>query len=179
MKKIIAAAALAIASVNTANAAVFDFSYTTLSGITTQGKVTATDLGGFYSVDDVTGFRNGAAITGYDFFDATPQSFTFVNGQASNVDFSYYVGTDNYEIRFPTGNGIGTEFLPDSTGFYTSLTVGRFSLTPATAAVPEPATWALMIVGFAGIGFGMRRQRKVAVRVSYSGLAVPLAARQA
>lgn len=32
----------------------------------------------------------------------------------------------------------------------------------ATAAVPEPATWALMIVGFGSIGATMRRRRPVA-----------------
>lgn len=30
----------------------------------------------------------------------------------------------------------------------------------ATSAVPEPATWALMMIGFAGIGFGMRRRNR-------------------
>lgn len=29
-----------------------------------------------------------------------------------------------------------------------------------TAAVPEPATWALMMFGFAGIGLGMRRRKR-------------------
>ena len=173
MKKIVAAAVLAIASVSTAQAAVFDFSYTTINGINAQGKVTATDYLGFgnFSVDNVTGFRNGAAITGYDFFDPTLQSFTFLNGQASDVDFSYYVGADNYEITFPGGGSgnVGYEYLPDSTGLYTSLTVTKFSLTPAAAdAVPEPATWALMLVGFGGVGFAMRHRRKVAVRVSYA-----------
>ena len=28
------------------------------------------------------------------------------------------------------------------------------------AAVPEPATWALMILGFAGVGMAMRRRRR-------------------
>jgi len=32
----------------------------------------------------------------------------------------------------------------------------------ATAAVPEPATWAMMLFGFGAIGFQMRRQRKPA-----------------
>lgn len=30
----------------------------------------------------------------------------------------------------------------------------------AAAAVPEPGTWALMLVGFGGVGFSMRRSRK-------------------
>jgi hypothetical protein len=28
------------------------------------------------------------------------------------------------------------------------------------AAVPEPATWALMLIGFGGIGMAMRRRRR-------------------
>ena len=34
------------------------------------------------------------------------------------------------------------------------------NLYGATAAVPEPATWAMMLIGFGGIGFQMRRQRR-------------------
>jgi hypothetical protein len=30
----------------------------------------------------------------------------------------------------------------------------------STAAVPEPATWAMMLIGFGGVGFQMRRQRR-------------------
>ncbi|WP_422344872.1 PEPxxWA-CTERM sorting domain-containing protein [Parasphingorhabdus sp.] len=35
-------------------------------------------------------------------------------------------------------------------------------------AVPEPATWAFMILGFGAIGGAMRRQRKATVKVSYA-----------
>ncbi len=38
----------------------------------------------------------------------------------------------------------------------------------AVAAVPEPATWAFMILGFGAIGGAMRRQRKANVKVSYA-----------
>jgi hypothetical protein len=34
----------------------------------------------------------------------------------------------------------------------------------ATAGVPEPSTWALMLAGFAGVGLaGYRRSRKVSL----------------
>lgn len=46
----------------------------------------------------------------------------------------------------------------DNSGFIT------FNIT----AVPEPATWALMLVGFGMIGFGLRSRRKQAVRVTYA-----------
>jgi len=37
---------------------------------------------------------------------------------------------------------------------------GGFFYTPVTGAVPEPATWAMMLLGFGGIGAAMRRRRK-------------------
>jgi hypothetical protein len=50
-------------------------------------------------------------------------------------------------------NGIGT------TQFYDSHTDGSFST--AAGAVPEPSTWAMMLIGFAGIGYaGYRSARK-------------------
>jgi hypothetical protein len=37
------------------------------------------------------------------------------------------------------------------------------------AAVPEPATWGMMLVGFGGIGFAMRRARKTNKLAGFSG----------
>lgn len=43
----------------------------------------------------------------------------------------------------------------------------RISAGPlAAGAVPEPATWAMMLLGFGGIGFAMRRQRKPALQAA-------------
>ncbi len=36
----------------------------------------------------------------------------------------------------------------------------KFSLNPVTGAVPEPATWAMMIGGFGMVGGAMRRTRR-------------------
>ena len=36
------------------------------------------------------------------------------------------------------------------------------------AAVPEPATWALMIMGFGLMGAAMRRDRKVTARIRFA-----------
>ncbi len=41
---------------------------------------------------------------------------------------------------------------------------GTISVKPVTAAVPEPATWALMILGFGAVGYAIRRRPKVSVR---------------
>ena len=40
--------------------------------------------------------------------------------------------------------------------------------TISVSAVPEPATWAMMILGFGAIGFETRRRKKITVRVSYA-----------
>ena len=38
----------------------------------------------------------------------------------------------------------------------------------SVAAVPEPTTWMLMLIGMAGIGFSMRRKEKQTLRVRYA-----------
>lgn len=38
----------------------------------------------------------------------------------------------------------------------------------AVAAVPEPATWGLMIAGFGMVGFGLRRRAKISTAVTYA-----------
>lgn len=76
--------------------------------------------------------------------------------------------------------GVNVSFAPSTQIFHSSL-IGDFTLhlndvavsgttglaAPITgyiqAAVPEPATWAMMLVGFAGIGFAMRRRRTPAL----------------
>jgi len=46
---------------------------------------------------------------------------------------------------------------------------GCVSIKPAQAsAVPEPAAWALMLVGFGAVGSAMRRRQSHAVKVSYA-----------
>ena len=43
--------------------------------------------------------------------------------------------------------------------FYTLNQTGTVSATPITAAVPEPSTWAMLLLGFAGIGFLAYRRK--------------------
>ena len=74
-----------------------------------------------------------------------------------------------------TGDGgSGTVWLPQQVAFSASgvstLTFaatgtsdslgGYLDNVQLSTAVPEPATWAMMLVGFAGIGFQIRRERK-------------------
>jgi len=46
----------------------------------------------------------------------------------------------------------------------------RYNVTfaAATGAVPEPATWAMMLMGFGAVGFAMRRRQSVATRIRFA-----------
>jgi PEP-CTERM motif len=45
------------------------------------------------------------------------------------------------------------------TGLGTAGYGGNLSTTPVVAAIPEPATWAMTLIGFAGVGFMAYRRR--------------------
>lgn len=59
----------------------------------------------------------------------------------------------------------GFESIPFSLG--RSVTGGAV-IADATSAVPETATWSVMIVGMGAIGYALRRRRQVVTRVSYA-----------
>lgn len=71
--------------------------------------------------------------------------------------FSYALATNESSESGDMVSGIS--YLPQRTADLSSQPSGvyaRFSLTQS--AVPEPATWALMLLGFGGIGLAMRRK---------------------
>jgi PEP-CTERM motif len=103
-----------------------------------------------------------------------PDYFSLVNGSIQawmlhGVTPSYELVTPSYQLysfgNSPICPGCGNESVqsnfPSGTIYaYNSLELGLWSITP-TAAVPEPSTWAMMILGFAGVGFmAYRRSRK-------------------
>jgi hypothetical protein len=98
---------------------------------------------GFYFVP-TSAFPNFLDGTGSTFSTAAGQSVTFFD-QSSN---------DMFRVN-TMGNGIFS-------GFVTATS------SPVVAAVPEPSTWAMMILGFFGVGFMAyrRKQNGLAFRVA-------------
>ncbi|MEE4536906.1 MAG: PEPxxWA-CTERM sorting domain-containing protein [Erythrobacter sp.] len=83
---------------------------------------------------------------------------------APNASLLYFgvIDTANPFTGLRFGN---TAAGSDSFGF-DNLTIG--DVGQVTGAVPEPSTWALMLLGFFGIGAVMRRRKDVTTTVSYA-----------
>jgi PEP-CTERM motif len=45
-------------------------------------------------------------------------------------------------------------------GLYRAVDSGSLDLSSVTSSVPEPSTWAMMLLGFVGLGFAFRRARR-------------------
>lgn len=88
-------------------------------------------------------FRDGQAVQ----FDPS-QSATQVAGGTWSVG----VGTLTFKIN---DNGL----LGDSFALSWAMTCGNDVIQGQVTAVPEPATWAMMVLGFAGVGFMASRRR--------------------
>ena len=48
-------------------------------------------------------------------------------------------------------------------GYTGNFVLARIQLNPSQSAVPEPSTWAMMLIGFGAVGYGMRRRRRSAI----------------
>jgi hypothetical protein len=92
---------------------------------------------------------------------------TIVNGQVTNI-FSYFndpafTSASNEFLTFDNSTNDSTH-PPVPLVFELGAVSGTVSVSdPITAAVPEPSTWAMMILGFCGLGFmAYRRKSSVA-----------------
>ena len=75
-------------------------------------------------------------------------------GDTSNLDWRIYSNT------FTATDTTTRLTFTNLTG---GVNEGVFLDAVSVAAVPEPATWALMLLGFGGIGLAMRRRRRPAL----------------
>ena len=117
-----------------------------------------------FAITGISGTLNGAPITGL--FDApgNPTYYLFTTGptflDGSGVRFN--AGGYTNIAFFHQDNVPATEYRINGGGTVSAF--GTASATAVAAAVPEPATWAMMIGGFGAIGGTLRyRRRKVSV----------------
>nr|WP_314444622.1 PEPxxWA-CTERM sorting domain-containing protein [uncultured Sphingomonas sp.] len=116
-----------------------DFNYS--HSVCTQGAAGGPIVGAFtidFGVDQFTGTLLGAS-----------QPSGTVNLSSLLI---------NYSITGGTGRFLG------ATGAFTGLGTANTSTRPSIvtltfSAVPEPGSWAMMLIGFGGVGLAMRRNR--------------------
>ncbi len=81
-------------------------------------------------------------------------------GGGGGVDDGPVAGTGSFILDFGATTP-ATITLDNFAVRYQALAVGSGSGTGRLIpAVPEPGTWAMMLIGFGGIGYSMRRRRK-------------------
>jgi hypothetical protein len=88
----------------------------------------------------------------------TDASFTGLGG--SPIIASMTGNTTNNITLGPVSNVDAGDYRVAFAGTTPAGGVATGNLTFQLIPVPEPATWAMMLVGFAGIGFAMRRRAK-------------------
>jgi hypothetical protein len=152
-----------------ASAAIYNFSYTETNDLiggnfgSGDGTFTTSDtpvqfLGQTtYEITSITGTINGSTIVaptsagGYGAFYTTGPSnldgagANFKTAAGTSVSFFYQENLASYRINLTA---------PFEDGLVSA------SFAPVVAAVPEPSTWAMMILGFCAVGFTAYRRKR-------------------
>lgn len=126
---------------------------TGLSGtVDVFGAISLIPPGGFAGNDNLLNPGSSELLTGNGFsFAAT--------GLQGNIFFSQALGT--FVLFGAVGDVVGP------------LGIGSFSITPVVTpppppAVPEPSTWALLLLGFGFVGWSLRRRNRTRISIRYA-----------
>ena len=102
---------------------------------------------------------------------STPFAYRPGNGNLLlNFAFENYVAPEISTFFLSNNNNAGGVYsrMHDFGSGYENFGLVTTFETSALGAVPEPATWAMLILGFGVIGGAMRSARRQAVRVTYA-----------
>lgn len=140
--------------------------YVDLNGSTgSPGQLTTRQIfaAGTYTVEfDLAGSRGGAGNV--DPASHTTQIAFSIGGTTQSLTLSPTAPLTHYSFTFTT-TGAGRLSFTDLIGG--NPNVGNLLDNVSVTAVPEPSTWAMMILGFLGVGFvAYRRKSSAALRVA-------------
>jgi hypothetical protein len=114
-------------------------------------NLTFTVLGGFTAAE-------------FNLESGDPRSFEVTltsgpNGETFKQTLTASQGSNIFNIVAPTGTVFTTATFTSTDGGFTDFKQLRLT-TASMTAVPEPGTWAMMLLGFGGLGVAMRRRRR-------------------
>jgi PEP-CTERM motif len=124
----------------------------------TAGEITFNATGGLSYTYVYTEGNNIRDHANTDFNDGAPNVFAaqaFGNDQLDVQQIVLPTGFDTATITSINFNYVGDNAPGDGEAFLAAITTEGF-----TAAVPEPSTWAMMILGFCGLGFMAYRRKQ-------------------
>ena len=80
----------------------------------------------------------------------------------NNLGGSYLAQVFNFDVTASRYARLEMSGCPQSNSTFDACAIGEvaFRTAAVTAAVPEPATWAMMLLGFGAIGVSLRRRRR-------------------
>jgi len=177
------AASIAVAAPASAGNFIFTYSgtnptngaFTATGTLTTSNTATTVNGRQAFLITGITGTRNGSAITGLipagtDFGGVAIDNYLYATGPyLTDAGFGFSVaGTGNLYNPYYFG-GAYQEYVRTAAGADFQNTSGiTFTLTAVTGGVPEPATWAMMLIGFGAVGGVLRRRPSVATRIRFA-----------
>lgn len=129
---------------------------------------------GFASIDATGNGQNTipytsltiSAPTGYTFTDLVfdvlnPPNFTVMGSNGGTASITNPGnGLQEYTVLANNGTSLTSLTLSSAVGF---TQIKQFEISGLMAAVPEPSTWAMMLLGFCGLGFLALRRRNFSV----------------
>ena len=117
-----------------------------------------TPVTGSFDFDTVTGVLSNVNYTSVSGNFTTGAEYT--PGVANQIYFGLF-GSSNYDVYQLAGALTDGGTIAINSGTHPSIPIsaGGSLTTTAIGAVPEPVTWAMMLVGFGALGFGLRRRR--------------------
>jgi len=161
---IASALALTLAA-SAAEAKSWSFSFASNGGDIGSGIFTTTNAGPTYTVTGIAGVIDSSAILGLSSYAAADQ-LLFMPGppnfDVGGISFTALDGISYNLTDFPDGSNRITNTVIDPPGVGTPT---PFQLTSLSiTALPESATWLMMVMGVAAIGAGLRigRERQLA-----------------
>lgn len=137
---------------------------------TFSGLIDAYQLGSPFATFGTLGSQFATFTTGLGF--GTTTSIVSVFGLPPGTPFfilptGYISGTPLSATA--TYNNSSISSLGLIPGTYTALFNGQtvtLQIAPGSGAVPEPSTWAMMLIGFGAVGFSVRRKRRALMQTA-------------